>query len=187
MKFLIVVHIYNIIKISLSEGCGVMVYEKAKLFWKVNGISKDVFCVNYDDSKEYYAFLKQCHDKGYRQIIITSEIMVGLIKYYVLEKGLSVYDIQFMEEDQDLTDEVSNLLTLISKNGIFLGKLIEKLNFLSEKSSIDIHRIYFKGRNSENVAVNFYLQSNGIIGIDKKNYSFISDEIGNLIERCLFQ
>ena len=78
------------------------------------------------------------------------------------------------------------MLSIISRDRAFLGKLIEKLNFLSEKSSIDIQRIYFKGRGNDGGAINFYLQSNGIIGIDKKNFSSISNEISNLIERCLF-
>lgn len=162
-----------------------MVYKKAELFWKANNISKDVFCIQYDDNVEYYTFLKQYHDNGYRQIIITSEIMVGLIEHFVLENDFCVYDIVFMEDDQDLTDEISQLLPMLSNNKAFLGKLVEKLNFLSEKSSIDIQRIYFKGRTTEKIAVNFYLQSNGIIGIDINNYSSISTEISGLIERCL--
>lgn len=163
-----------------------MVCKKAKLFWKVNSTSKNVFCVSFDDNAEYYTFLKQCHNDGYRQIIITSEIMVSLIEHFVLEKNILVYDIVFMEDDDALKDEISNLLTTVSTNIVFLNKLIEKLNFLSEKSSIDIQRIYFKGRNSDGIAVNFYLQSNGIVGIDKRNYDSVSNEISNLIERCLF-
>lgn len=163
-----------------------MVYEKAKLFWKANNISKDIFCIPYDDNVEYYAFLKQYHSDGYRQIIITSEIMVGLIEHFVLEKGISIYNIEFLEDDKNLIDEIDNLLTIVSGNKAFLGKLISKLNFLAEKSSIDIQRIYFKGRSSDGIAINFYLQSNGLIGIDKNNYLSISNEISILIARCLF-
>ena len=163
-----------------------MVYEKAKFFWKVNDASKDIFCISFNDDMEYYTFIKQYYDDGYRQIIITSEIMIGLIEHFVLEKGLFVYNIEFIEDDQDLKDEIENLLSIISRDRAFLGKLIEKLNFLSEKSSIDIQRIYFKGRGNDGGATNFNLQSNGIIGIDKKNFSSISNEISNLIERCLF-
>ncbi len=164
-----------------------MVYEKAKLFWKANNISKDIFCIPFDDNVEYYTFLKQYHDNGYHQIIITSEIMVSLIEYFVLESGLSVYDIEFMEDDQDLVNEIAGLLAIVSSNRIYLGRLTQKLNFLSEKSSIDIQRIYFKGRNSEGTAINFYLQSNGIIGANRNSYSSISDEISNLVARCLFR
>ena len=105
----------------------------------------------------------------------------------VLESGLSVYDIEFMEDDQDLVNEIAGLLAIVSSNRIYLGRLTQKLNFLSEKSSIDIQRIYFKGRNSEGTAINFYLQSNGIIGANRNSYSSISDEISSLVARCLFR
>lgn len=164
-----------------------MIYKKAKLFWKVTNNSKDVFCIPFNDNVEYYSFLKQYHDDGYHQIIITSEIMVTLIEHFVLEDEFSVYNIEFMEDDQDLMDEVADLLSTIADDRAYLGRLTQKLNFLSEKSSIELHRVYLKGRNSEGIAINFYLQSNGIIGISRNSYSSISNEIGNLIERCLFR
>ena len=56
---------------------------------------------------------------------------------------------------------------------------MEHIRFLSEKSSIDIKRVYFKGRNIKKDAVNFYLQANGIIGVDRGNYEEISNIIKN--------
>lgn len=162
-----------------------MVYKKAKMFWKMNIVPKHIFCIPFDDNMEYYTFLKKCHDDGYRQIIITSEIMVQLIKDFVLKKELSVYEIEFVEEDNDLKNEISELLMEVQHDKKFFSELIEKLNFLSEKSSIDIQRIYFKGRSSDKIAISLYIQSNGIIGIDSGNYDVVSREISNLIERCL--
>ncbi len=164
-----------------------MVYEKAKLFWKANNNSKEIFCIPYNDNVEYYTFLKKQHDSGFRQIIITSEIMVKLIEYFVLESKLNIYDIVFFEVDKDLIDEIDNLLIKIENDRKLFWELIDKLNFLSEKSSIDIQRIYFKGRSTDGSAINFYLQSNGIIGINKNNYFTISNEISRLIVRCLFK
>lgn len=163
-----------------------MIYKKAKLFWKLDDTFKVIFCVPFDDDLEYYVFLKQCHNDGYRQIIITSALMIELVEHFVMEIGLSIFDIEFMEEDQDLQSEVKDLIDKVSKNKAFLGKLITRLNFLSEKSSIDIKRIYIKGRSSENVAINFYLQSNGLIGINNESYIPISKEISSFIAGCLF-
>lgn len=163
-----------------------MRYKKAKLLWKISDCQKKIFCIDLNDDVEYYSFLREMHEEGYRQVIITSEIMVHLIEYFVIEKGLFVSDLEFMEDDEELKNEITELITVVFENKAFLSRLIEKLNFLSEKSSIDIQRIYFKGRNQDGVAVNFYLQSNGIIGIDKKNFLFVSNEVSNLIERCLF-
>ena len=71
-------------------------------------------------------------------------------------------------------------------NGTYFIRLVERLNFLSEKSSIDIQRVYFKGRDSKNIAINFYLQCNGIIGIDKEHYSLISSKISDQVAGYLW-
>lgn len=164
-----------------------MLYKKAKFFWKTHNCSKEIFCMPYDENMEYYAFLKQYYNEGYRQIIITSEIMIEIIKHFVLEKGISVYNIEFMEDDSDLVEEIESLIDRFLEDKVFFVRLLEKLNFLAEKSSIDIKRVFFKGRNNEGIAINFYMQSNGIIGIDEKNFSSLSAEISNLIAGCLFK
>ena len=163
-----------------------MQFKKAKLFWGIYNDTKKIFCISYDDKIEYYTFLKQCHNNGYRQIIITSEIMIKLIEFFVVENNFTIYKLEFMEDDDELQMEIRGLFQQMTNNIAFLSKFIEKLNFLSEKSSIEIKRIYFKGRDKKGVASQFYLQSNGIIGINKENFSFVSNSIGSLIERYLF-
>lgn len=162
-----------------------MIYKKAKLFWEISDISRSVSCIPFNEDIEYYRFIKKYHDVGYRQIIITSEIMVHLIEHFVLEKNLSVYRLELAEDDESLQNEVSYLIDLVKRKSVYFSKLIERLNFLSEKSSIDIQRVYFKGRDLKNVAINFYLQCNGIIGIDEVHYHMISSEIGDQVARCL--
>lgn len=163
-----------------------MRYQKAKLFWHAQNGHKKVFCIHFDEKEEYYTFLKKYHDCGYRQTILTSEIILHLMEYFVIKKNLLVYKIVFMEEDLELFEEINNLLRIIASNRVYFGKLTEKIKFLSEKSSIEIKRIYFKGRNKKNEAVDFYLQANGIIGINEQCYEAISNEIGRQIMEDLF-
>lgn len=163
-----------------------MINKKAKLFWKFNELPKKISYLSMDDSLEYYTFLKKCHQDGFRQIIITSEIMIKLIEHFVLEAKYTIYSIEFVEEDETLNDDISALLALVATDTAYLSKLLEQLHFLSEKSSIDIKRIYFKGRNTEKQAVNFFIQSNGILGIDENSFLQICEKVSNLIERYLF-
>lgn len=156
-----------------------MIYQKAKLFWKVQNQQKKVFCIPFDDKSDYYTFLKEYHTNGYKQIILTSEFISYLMEYFAIEKKILVYKIEFMEEDTDLSEEINRLLYLVSVEKIYFSKLMEHIRFLSEKSSIDIKRAYFKGRNIKKDAVNFYLQANGIIGVDRGNYEEISNIIKN--------
>ena len=159
---------------------------KYKLFWKVGDVNKHVVCQKYSDDEEYYSFLKKQYDIGYRQIIISSEVMIELIKEFVINFGLRVYRIEFMEADSSLTNEIEVLLEHMKERPILFATLLEKLNFLAETTSIDIGRIDTSGRLENNIALNMFVQSNGIIGI--------SDDVGNvllqrtckLIERHLF-
>ena len=70
-------------------------------------------------------------------------------------------------------------------NKAYLSELLEKLRFLSEKSSIDLKKIYIKGT-WDNYNVNYFIQSNGIIGVNKESFKKVSEELKNLVEGCLF-
>ena len=98
-----------------------------------------------------------------------------------------VYQIDLAEEDEELEEEIDVLINNSEKDGKYFYLLAKTLNFLSEKSSIDIQRVYMKGRNSEGVIVDLFLQSNGIVGINVESFSKISDNIKNIIERYLLK
>lgn len=162
-----------------------MKMNKSKLFWKLGDSSKHIICQPFDDNEEYYSFLKKQFDAGYRQIIVSSEAMIELIKNCVLEQGLKVYRIEFAEDDSSLSNDIANLLNEITVRPVLFSTLIEKLRFLAETSSIDISRVYISGRSKDGRAISLYIQSNGIVAVtDSADY--ILSKINTLIERCLF-
>lgn len=162
-----------------------MKQKKAKFFWKKNNSLKEISCIEYNDEIEYYSFLKNCHSQGYRQIIITSELMIEIVKYFVMEKNLSVIKIELAEDDHELKEELKFLIEQTIRDRVFFQQLIEKLYFLAEQSSIDIQRVYIKGRNHEKAAINFFIQSNGIIGVNIDSFKSISNDIKKIIEGYL--
>lgn len=162
-----------------------MVFEKAKLFWKKENTKECICSVPYNDKVEYYTFLRDCKAKGYRQVIVTSEIMLQVIRKVCLENGYSVYKIEFAEEDLELEQEVQNLIQMVAKNSAYFGDLIEKLKFLSEQSSIDLRRVYIKGSYGGSRTPVFFLQSNGILGTNGESYESLSKEISAVVEGCL--
>lgn len=163
-----------------------MKMRKWKLFWKLGDPDKHIVSQPFDDEEEYYSFLKRQFDEGYRQIIVSSEAMIELIKYSVINQGLKVYKIRFTEEDSSLSEDVASLLDAITERPVLFNALIEKLLFLAETSSIDINRIYISGRSEAGVAIDFYIQSNGIVAISDSADCYLLDRISTLIERCLF-
>ena len=162
-----------------------MVFSKAKLFWKNDNNHKSICAIKYDDNIEYYTYLRNAISDGYRQVIITSEIMLQIIRMSCMVKGYSIYRIEFAEEDAELNQEVSLLIQNAESNPVYLAELLYRLKFLMEQSSIDIRRLYIRGKYDGTVAPNFFIQSNGIIGINNEFYDELSNEISTEVERCL--
>lgn len=159
---------------------------KYKLFWKLGDSNKCIFSQPFDDGEDYYSFLKRQFDDGYRQIIVSSEVMIELIKSSVINQGLKVYKIEFTEEDSSLSEDISCLLDAMTAHRVLLNTLIEKLLFLAETSSIDIKRIYISGRLECGIAVDLFIQSNGIVAISDSADEKLLNGIVTLIKRCLF-
>lgn len=158
-----------------------MRFAKGKLFFD----KEEIRCIPYDESAvDYYAFLKEARAKGYRQVIVTSELMLDFITFIYSEKRQKVYKIELMEEDDELETEIKELLRKVDDNPYSISLLIEKLRFLAEKSSIDIKRVYIKGKYQDG-GENYFIQSNGIIGIDETHYAFVTKEISAFVKRCL--
>lgn len=158
-------------------------YVRTKLFWKMDADARKIHCVSYDSSIDYYAFLRNCHDQGYKQVIISSEIMIQLIREACLGKGYKITKIEFDEEDAELEEEIQVILRLMDdRNPAYFCDLVDKLNFLAERSSIGIKRVYIRGLYAEDYIESYFLQSNGIIGINKESFSQISSYISTCIE-----
>lgn len=158
-----------------------MRFDKGKLFFD----KEEIRCIPYDESAvDYYAFLKEARTKGYRQVIVTSEVMLDFIMFIYSEKRQKTYKIELMEEDDELETEIKELLRKVDDNPYSISLLIEKLRFLAEKSSIDIKRVYIKGIYQDG-AENYFIQSNGIIGVDETHYASVTNEISVFIKRCL--
>ena len=158
-----------------------MRFTKGKLFFD----KEEIRCLPYDESAmDYYAFLKESRANGYRQVIVTSEVMLDFITFIYSEQRQKVYKIELMEEDDELELEIKELLRKVDNNPFSISLLIEKLRFLAEKSSIDIKRVYFKG-NYQDGTENYFIQSNGIIGVHKTHYASVAKVISAFVKRCL--
>ncbi len=160
---------------------------KGKFFWKIGDSPKQVINVAYNDTQiEYYTFLKEQFEAGYRQIIVSSEIMIKIIETAVLSDGLFVYEVKLSENDDSMQYEIDTLLNLIEKVPAYFGKLIEKLSCMAEESSIDIARVKIKGYTADRKPVDCFIQSNGLLTVNEDSFDNIQNRLSSLIERCLF-
>lgn len=162
-----------------------MRYVMGKVFYDTSGVMK---CISYDNANvEYYSFLRECRNNGLHQVIITSEMMIELVKTSYADFGRKISKIEFMEEDSEADEYVNCLLKAIESNPYQLTKLLDYLMLIAEKSSVEIKRIYIKGPYVDGTADSFFVQSNGIIVINRESYDLISKEICTFTERCLFE
>ncbi|MEE0009584.1 MAG: hypothetical protein U0I79_02315 [[Eubacterium] siraeum] len=101
-----------------------MTFKKAKLFRFKKDQNERITCISYDDNEEYYSFLREYRSKGYRQVIITTEIMIKIIETSVLNDNLFVYKIELAEEDEELEKEIDQLLHIHSALTFLFGLFI---------------------------------------------------------------
>lgn len=162
-----------------------MALEKAKLFWKPGDQTRKITAIPYDDKIEYYSFVKECHDAGFRQIIVTAETMIQLIQKIVVAR-FRVSEIEMAEDEDEFGEQVGILLDRIETNPACLSELVSLLGFLAEKSSIEIQRVSFMGRTEDGIAVEGFVQSNGVIGANREVSDKVFETVGVAVERCVF-
>ena len=111
-----------------------MVYEKAKLFWKANNNSKEIFCIPYNDNVEYYTFLKKetvsIDFKPYQGAFEQEEKDSIIAKLYLLVY-LEILPIIDQEYQSNLADKIWNKEAYIN----FMNKVGKNL---TEKIDIKI-------------------------------------------------
>ena len=159
--------------------------EKYKLFWKPQGKNKEVDLVKWEENtNEYYAFVKEQVKNGYRQISVTAELFLGYISKVAQYEQIDITKIELMEDDSKETDELNELVDACRCNRGLWIKIIERLRYLEDESSIEIRRIYFSERLQAKEYGSFFVQVNGIVGTSnddtlgiKKLVEFVKETI----------
>ncbi len=93
---------------------------KAKLFWKIEDQTEEIIAIPYIDDVEYYT--KEKLDAGYRQVAITTDVMLRLIQKIVANR-FNVFEMQ-TEDDDELNTEIIDSLDRVSKNPAYLSELM---------------------------------------------------------------
>lgn len=155
----------------------------AKLFIDANNkLISRTYSLENDD---YYRLVKENFQNGYKQVIITSKMMTSILKDYFLNRNFIVGQIEFMVDDSSLNHEINKLLENIRRDRAYFGDLINKIDFLSDESAIDIKKIELTGKSCDNRSMKILVQVNGIYGITDKCFEEESQIFIEMIERCL--
>ena len=154
-----------------------MKYKLAKFFKDDIG---NIVVFDYSSQDDYYSFVKKYRDKGYSQVIITSEIMVDLIKYYFIERKFRLAALELIAMDPELHNELDTIINEMSEDRDYFSILLSRLDFLLEETSIDIKKVELNNK----LDTSIYLQVNGIFGISEKKYDVESQYLIEQLSRC---
>ncbi|MGL5676601.1 MAG: hypothetical protein ACRDDX_09310 [Cellulosilyticaceae bacterium] len=161
-----------------------MKYIYGKIF--LHSETKELKYFVYDSAKDdYYTFVKSICAQGYKQVIITSNMMITILKEYFFSRSFKINKVQFMIEDTELSNETKQILSKVHEDRAYINVLLEKITFLSEEETIDIRKLDVSGRNTEKEAIGVSVQVNGIIGIATNTFDAELEILIKLIERCL--
>ena len=162
-----------------------MVDVTGKLFVDFSSGEKKLKKIDWDKNSDYYSFVRENNKKGLHQVILTSEIMMQLARYYFLERSLSVEAIEFIEEDSELLENIAFLLNHIKGDRGYWGELTKEINFLEENSSIDLKKITVSGREEQGAPVRIYFQVNGLFAITAPLYESESMKLMAIVEKYI--
>ncbi len=143
-------------------------------------LSKNRFsCIKYDLNKDYCLFNKEMKDKELNQYISTSNIIISIINYFILNYNSEIISIKFMDEDNNLDYEISLMLNLMRKNVAYWDEIKQKLLFLSENDCIEIKVVSL--RISKDINTIFSIKTNGMIIASEREFNMISNKVSSII------
>lgn len=82
-----------------------------------------------------------CRMLGYRHVIVTTEVMIDIIKYIYLTKSNKVHRILLSSPFDSKNNEIAQLVHKTNANSAYLVVLIDTLRKISEISSVAIELI----------------------------------------------
>lgn len=174
-----------IINKFINKEGSYMKYKHGKIFKKASPKIVELAAFDYVPSTdEYYTFVRKQREAGYRQVIITSEMMIKLMKKYFLERKFRIASVEFMIEDGALENQVHDILKKLNGDRGYFNLLIDKLTFLVEETSIDIKKVEFK-RREDNHSLSLHIQVNGIFGVNEADFDDESEVLIRAIEGCM--
>lgn len=138
-----------------------MKFVQRKLF--INSLNEGLIMKTVPDG-DYYAFVCKEMKSGLSQIVISSDIMVEILKFFFIEKKAKIVEIDFLEDDKSYKDQFSKLVNEANNDRAYFFKLLEELSFLSMQKTIDIKSIRLKFRKNE-LPIDIMISVNGLITI----------------------
>ncbi len=140
-------------------GGRTMEFSQYKLLISDENMGLEAFRI---EGSDYYSFVRSKMDERYSQIVISSGIMLQVLRKMFIEKKARIVSIEFIQEDSDYLNIINNLITSVNTDRDYFHDLMKELSFLSEQESVEIKNIRIKYRKNER-PIDLSLSVNGLI------------------------
>lgn len=118
--------------------------KQAKIFREISNNIYSFKLVDYPNTKSYSELIKEEKSKGYRQVIINSEIMIRIITNAVQKENVLLKSIILNDTvDEYYREEIDMKVKKCKDSPMVLSELLTNLAWTSEDGSIDIEKIGF--------------------------------------------
>ena len=155
---------------------------RAKLYWKTGMPEKKVECILYDEQQSYDEFMRAKYKAGYRQIILTTSLMLELIKK-LGELGYEIASVDIAEDNGFFSRDLKSLL---NKNPTFAKHFIQTLGYVLpsvDMGDLLIQQVHMLKKFNDRKEATVTLNVTGVIVVDENIMSDMSasDRIMGLI------
>ncbi|MDK0572454.1 hypothetical protein P6P35_00790 [Clostridium perfringens] len=144
-----------------------MDFQEKKIFRNI--YDKRLEAVNIPSDIEYYNFIQKKSLDGLRQIIITSDLMLKIIKEYFLNNKAKIISFELMQDDEEFYINCKKNIEKMNCDRGYFQVFFEQVKYLYSKECIDIKSCRFKYRNENDNAIDITLYINGNLSIGKND------------------
>ena len=157
-----------------------------KMFWKTGMPEQRIECISYNKQEDYQDFVKEKHTEGYRQIILTTTIMLKLFKKlgglgYEVETVSIAEDNDFFSRDIELS---------LSNDSAFTQHFVQMLECVLPTAGMPdllIRRVKLLKKCDGGETVTVTLDVNGCIDVDSFTFDDMMPLIVATVQKYLFQ
>lgn len=138
--------------------------------------TSEISCFQYD-VQNYYKLIREKQKEGFTQCIITSNIMIEIMQYFIFKGNTDIIFIEFINENYEIKSQINSILELMNEDLIYWYRLKEMILFFSENNCNEIKKVEFKICDK----FKFSILINGIFISPEIKFKDISDIICKLI------
>ena len=92
--------------------------------------TSEISCFQYD-IQNYYKLIREKQKEGFAQCIITSNIMIEIMQYFIFKGNTDIIFIEFINETYEIKSQINSILELMNEDLIYWYRLKEMILFFS--------------------------------------------------------